>query len=1431
MKDTILKPDYLFEVSWEVCNKIGGIHTVISTKANILVNALHDNYICIGPDVWKETHGNPEFEEDRFLFRSWREQAGSEGIHIRIGRWKIAGEPIAMLVDFTPLFGEKDKIFTDLWLKFGLNSLSGQWDYTEPALFGYAAGQLIEHFYNYHLSASDRIAAHFHEWMTGSGVLYLNDKIPQAGTVFTTHATSLGRSLANNKRPLYSLLNSTEINTDALAQELGIVSRHSLEKLAANHADTFTTVSPGLIKECRQFLEKEPNIITPNGFDPACIPNENDYAEKRNMARTQLVNLAKGVINQNIPDNCMLVAISGRYEYHTKGVDLFIDALSKLNQSNPNNTIVAFILVPANQTGVRTEVVKRIQNPDYADPKSDEYITHMMVDEGYDPILQQLKRVNIHNMPDDKVKAIFVPTYLNGSDGVLNLNYYDLLTGFDLTVFPSYYEPWGYTSLESLAFHIPTITTSTTGFGQWVINRFEQHEKAITILDRDDDNYDEVVEMLSATLLNIVNQEGSGTLSGTGEGFNSLAHLNLKEGRILAGTIAESVYWDKLIDNYHNAYDLALHKANERHDLYKGKKPPSKLIELPPPASMMPVWKKIYVEINMPETFKQLPTLSRNLWWTWNYEAAEMFRDIDPVLWEQCEKNPNILLENLSTEHFDRLKQNDAFMKRYKHVIQKFSDYMHAANEKPEKQIAYFSMEYGLHESIKIYSGGLGVLAGDFLKQASDDNVNIVAVGLLYRFGYFSQNLSASGEQLATYAPHNFPKMSAQPVRDENGAWKKISIAFPGRTLHARIWKIDVGRIPLYLLDTDINENVPADRFITHQLYGGDWENRFKQEFLLGIGGIRLLDTLGLQPDVYHCNEGHAAFTGLERIRKYVLDNKLTFHEAQEVVRASSLFTTHTPVPAGHDFFSEDMLRTYMPHYAERLGISWDNFMQLGKMNPQNPEESFSMSVLAVKLSQQVNGVSRIHGAVSRDMFKDLYPGYFPEEIHIGYVTNGVHYGTWTGSRWQELYKNTFGEDFLHNISDPKPWEGIYTISDQIIWDIRTQQRKELFEYIKHRMLSNLSRRQETPRKIYQTLEAIDNQSLTIGFARRFATYKRAHLLFNDLERLSKIVNNEHKPVQIIFAGKAHPADQAGQDLIRNIVEISKRKEFLGKIVFLEDYDMELGAALTQGVDIWLNTPTRPLEASGTSGEKAVLNGVMNFSVMDGWWAEGYQPDAGWQLQEQKTYENQVFQDELDAETIYNTLETEIVPMFYERDENGIPVQWVQWIKNNIAKIAPHFTNKRMMDDYFKQYYSLLFESSDMICKNEFSKAREISRWKSHIIRGWDSIEVISKKLMSNSGKSIRLGELFKAELTVDLNELSKSDFGVEVVFTQKNLEGLPEIKSVYEMDSQINDQGQVIFSCEIPAKRTGKFNYAFRMFPNSDMLPHRQDFALVKWL
>jgi glycogen phosphorylase/synthase len=1428
MTDNNKKPDYLFEVSWEVCNKIGGIHTVISTKALHLSSKLNDNYICIGPDVWKETHGNPEFIEDKYLYRSWRKQAQKNGLHFRIGRWNIPGEPIVILVDFTPFFTEKDAIFADLWVKFGLNSLMGQWDYTEPALFGYAAGKVIESFYDYHLSARDSLLAHFHEWMTGAGVLYLKSNVPQAGTIFTTHATILGRSIAGNGLPLYSQLN--QLDADAKAQELSVVPKHSMEVNAAANADMFTTISKVAARECHKLLGKEVDFIIPNGFSQAFVPTEEEFALKRKLARKRLLDVASGLLNQPLPSESFLMVTSGRYEFKNKGTDLFIQALGKLNQQNLPTPVLAYILIPANQTGVRSEVMARVNKPDFSNPISNEYSTHKLVDTHSDQIITCLKAAGLNNSPSDKVKIIFVPAYLNGRDGAINLEYYDALIGMDMSGFPSYYEPWGYTPLESIAFHIPTITSSLAGFGIWAKDNFPDAGLSIITIDRDDFNKEAATDNLFKQLKTLIVDNGLGEFSADNNGFNSFSHAALASARQKAAQIAEVTLWEKQMDFYFRIFAQVLDKVSQREHLFRAKKLPVKPQELLKAKDSKPKWKKILIEINVPKQLEDLQRLSRNLWWTWNYEAENLFARIDPDLWVKAEQSPPRLLDSLTVEHYQNLMADKNFMADYHKVVDDFNNYMKAGEKKTSGQIAYFSMEYGLHTSVKIYSGGLGVLAGDYLKQASDDNIDLIGIGLLYRYGYFSQNLSLNGEQLANYHAHNFTYMSAQPVRNEAGEWVKISIAFPGRNIYAKVWRIDVGRIPLYLLDTDIPENASIDKAVTHQLYGGDWENRFKQEFLLGIGGIRLLDALGKKPKVYHLNEGHAAFAGLERLRKYVQDDKLSFEEAIEVVRFSSLFTTHTPVPAGHDFFSEDMLRTYMPHYAERLGISWDSFMNLGKMHPDLAEERYSMSVLATKLSSEVNGVSKIHGTVSQDMFKDLYPGYFTDEIHIGYVTNGVHYGTWCAPEWQKFYIESFGKDFLSDVSNTTSWEKIYNVPDAKIWHLRESQRANLMDFIRNRLLSNLSRRQETPKKVYQTLEALDEKALTIGFARRFATYKRAHLLFNDLERLSRIVNNPDMPVQFLYAGKAHPADKAGQELIKQIVEISKRKEFRGKVIFLEDYDMELGAALVKGVDIWLNTPTRPLEASGTSGQKAVLNGVLNFSVLDGWWGEGYIPEGGWAIKEESTYENQSYQDELDAEVLYNTFENEIIPMYYDRNAENVPVEWVRWIKNNIAGIAPHYTNKRMLDDYFKKFYNKLFRNNDLIHSDNFKKAKDLAKWKLNMIRRWSSVELYSLNIMNTSDNSLLLGDNFRAELTLVINDLSEEDFGVEIVFIQKTFEGEEVVISVYEMDQVKRVKDLLTLRCEVPARRVGIYNYAFRMYPKNPLLPHRQDMNLIKW-
>ena len=738
-----------------------------------------------------------------------------------------------------------------------------------------------------------------------------------------------------------------------------------------------------------------------------------------------------------------------------------------------------------------------------------------------------------------------------------------------------------------------------------------------------------------------------------------------------------------------------------------------------------PNWKEVTVKSRIPEELEKLSEIARNIWWAWNFEATELFRDLDPELWKECGQNPVLLLERMSYEKLEALAKDKVILRRMNEVYTKFRDYMDVKPDEQRPSIAYFSMEYGLSSVLKIYSGGLGVLAGDYLKEASDSNVDLCAVGFLYRYGYFTQTLSMDGQQIANYEAQNFGQLPIERVMDANGQPLIVDVPYLDYFVHANVWRVNVGRISLYLLDTDNEMNSEFDRPITHQLYGGDWENRLKQEILLGIGGILTLKALGIKKDVYHCNEGHAALINVQRICDYVATG-LTFDQAIELVRASSLYTVHTPVPAGHDYFDEGLFGKYMGGYPSRMGISWDDLMDLGRNNPGDKGERFCMSVFACNTSQEVNGVSWLHGKVSQEMFSSIWKGYFPEESHVGYVTNGVHFPTWSATEWKELYFKYFNENFWFDQSNPKIWEAIYNVPDEEIWKTRMTMKNKLVDYIRKSFRDTWLKNQGDPSRIVSLMDKINPNALLIGFGRRFATYKRAHLLFTDLERLSKIVNNPDYPVQFLFTGKAHPHDGAGQGLIKRIIEISRRPEFLGKIIFLENYDMQLARRLVSGVDIWLNTPTRPLEASGTSGEKALMNGVVNFSVLDGWWLEGYREGAGWALTEKRTYQNQEHQDQLDAATIYSILETEILPLYYARNKKGYSEGWIKVVKNSIAQIAPHYTMKRQLDDYYSKFYCKLAKRFQTLAANDNAKAKEIAAWKEDVVAKWDSIEIVS---------------------------------------------------------------------------------------------------------
>ena len=840
-----------------------------------------------------------------------------------------------------------------------------------------------------------------------------------------------------------------------------------------------------------------------------------------------------------------------------------------------------------------------------------------------------------------------------------------------------------------------------------------------------------------------------------------------------------------------------------------------------------PQWKEVNVKSTLPSELKCLDELAHNMWWAWNYEARNMWKSLDSDLYEEVGHNPVMLLDRLSYERKEAIVKDKAIMESVKQVYKKFRDYMDVEPDATRPSVAYFCMEYGINQVVKIYSGGLGMLAGDYMKEASDSNVNMCGVGFLYRYGYFKQTLSMDGQQIAKYDAQNFNSLPVERVLDENGQPIVVDVPYMNYQVHAYVWAMNVGRIKLYLLDTDNDMNSEFDRPITHALYGGDNENRLKQEILLGIGGILTLKKLGIKKEIYHYNEGHAALCNLQRLIDYIKEG-LSFNEALELVRASSLYTVHTPVPAGHDYFDESLFGKYMGGYPQMLGITWDEFIGMGRTNPEDHSERFCMSTFACNTCQEVNGVSKLHGWVSQRMFAPIWKGYYPEESHVGYVTNGVHFPTWTATEWRKVYAKYFDKNYIYDQSNESLWHAIYNVPDAEIWETHMALKKKLVNYIREKFAATWLKNQGDPSRVVALLDSITPNALYIGFCRRFATYKRAHLLFTDLERLSKIVNNPERPVKFIFSGKAHPADGAGQGLIKKIFEISQRPEFLGKIIFLEDYDMQLARRLVSGVDIWMNTPTRPLEASGTSGEKAEMNGVVNLSVLDGWWVEGYREGAGWALKQERTYQNQGYQDQLDAATIYSLLENEILPLYYNRNEQGFSEGWIKTIKNSIATIAPHYTMKRQLDDYFDKFYSKEAANFKKLAANNNRLAKELAAWKETVAERWDAIRVVSKD--DSALSAAETGKEYTLRYVIDEQGLNDA-VGLELISIKTDKNGEDHIFSKREFKMVGREGNNYTFEATFEPDVAGAFKSCVRMYPKNENLVHREDFCYVKWL
>ncbi len=853
----------------------------------------------------------------------------------------------------------------------------------------------------------------------------------------------------------------------------------------------------------------------------------------------------------------------------------------------------------------------------------------------------------------------------------------------------------------------------------------------------------------------------------------------------------------------------------------------------------MYVFNRIVVNPQLPKRINKITEIANNLWWSWNTEFLRLLKTIDRDLWEKCEKNPIKFLKQVSQEKLEEVEKDPAFLKEYDKIVENFDGYMASKNtwfsqkyfDNKNDLIAYFSAEYGLDQTIGIYSGGLGILSGDHLKSASDLGIPLVAVGLMYKNGYFHQRIDNDGIQHPEYKDLNLYDLPISAVKDNDGNDFITYVKFPERRVYLKVWQINVGRIKLYLLDSDLDINNEEDRGTTAKLYGGDQEMRIRQEIILGMGGVHTLKKLGYNPTIYHMNEGHSAFLNLEIIKDTIKEKQVSFNIAKDIASSKTVFTTHTPVPAGNDIFPIGLVEKYFKDFWPRLGISREDFLRLGMKPGDNLEPGFNMGILALKIAGKKNGVSKLHGEVSRELFADVWPHIAPSESPITYVTNGVHTCTWLAPKMKDLYNKYLIPYWQDNIHEDDVWKKINSIPDEELWKEHLERKKKLLDVVRHNLTVRLRREGVSYDAINEALGNLNPEALTIGFARRFATYKRATLIFRDIERITQILNNADRPVILIFAGKAHPADKYGADLIKQIHEVSMMPQFKGKIFILENYNIEISRYLVSGVDVWLNNPRRPMEASGTSGQKASVNGVVNFSVLDGWWAEGYNQKNGWTIGTNKDYVSYEEQDNADSQSMYETLEHKIIPTYYDKDENGISKTWIQYMKNSIMSTGGKYSTSRMLVDYTNQLYMPLCNLTKKYYSN-LEKVTEYDAWKQSISSNWKDIQIEQEEKNADN-VTLDAGNIIDVKCSVVLPNIDVNHIKAEVYYGRFLDNGTVQDVKVIEMKLERKDEEnkKYYYTAKIPLTSGGNFGYSFRVMPKHEMLLDSENLDLVKWI
>ena len=1405
----------LFEASWEVCNKVGGIYTVVSSKALEAVGRFGDNYFLLGPDLGNNAEFEPTEEPCWAVLAPALQQ---RGLNCRFGRWNIPGRPKVILVGFRDHYNQGQLLYS-LWNRFGVDSISGGWDYAEPVMFSTACGEVIETAAKvFHNDEGGRVLAHFHEWMCGGGLLHLKQNAPAIGTVFTTHATMLGRALSGTGVDIYA--QRKQIHPRREADAHNITAKHSMESTAAREADCFTTVSRLTAGEAAAFLGRVPDVVTPNGLDPHCIPDFSEDRTRPRRARARLLEAAGRLLRRTLPDDTRIFLIGGRYEFHNKGIDIFLDALGQVNDAlaESSTNVLALCAVMGGHSGPNPDAISG--DPARLPGDGGHWMSsHYVYNPPQDPILCACRRLNLDNRPDNRVQVIFDPAQLNGQDGFLNMPYQEVLSACDLGVFPSWYEPWGYTPQESIACAVPTVTSDLAGFGLWA-REMKGEECGVEIISREQTTYEKSTEALRDVLLS----------------YAGLDSEELRRRRASARSLCLQCTWEDFFPQYAQAYDMALTRAAGRAPANAQDRNALTRV-LTPSMSTTPNLHSFTVAPRLPKAIGRLRELAHNLWWCWHPECHTLFSELNPEEWQSGHHNPVTAIARASRARLKALAADPSYLRLYNATLEAFDAYMGAPRPdylplSEEKPLAYFSTEYGLAECLPIYSGGLGVLSGDHLKSASDLHLPLVGIGLLYKSGYFRQSIGKNGRQVAIYPQNDFSQLPLERVHDGNGEPVDIMIQLSGRRLFANVWRVRVGRVNLYLMDTDTPRNTDDDRRITSRLYEADRDVRLRQEILLGCGGVRLLRELGITPAAYHMNEGHSAFLIFERLRELMLNRGLSFAEAGEVIRGSTVFTTHTPVDAGNERFSIDAMETYFKPLAQSIGIGWNELMQTGRY-AKSERNVFEMTVLALNYAYRANGVSALHGYVSRQMWQEGWPGVPAAEIPIGHVTNGVHIPSYAGQAFRTLLNHTIGEGWEEHILDTADWSKLADVPDDELWTVKQLQKKRLLDHLRAQ-LPQVAKALGIPYERQKTMSArLAPSSLVIGFARRFAPYKRANLLFADIKRLCRILDNDRRPVIFVFAGKAHPADTQGIDIMQEVLQHALTPELEGKIFFIPDYDLSVSRLLAQGCDVWLNTPRRPREASGTSGQKVPVNGGLNLSVSDGWWCEGFNGRNGWNIGAQAGPGNAPEQNDYDdAESLYSLLEEKVVPLYFERDAFDLPHGWLCMVRESMMSLISQYSSHRMLTDYIRDYYQPAARRYALLTEKNFALARQLAAWKTGVAQRFGSLKMDSIVITGLGSEENADAESMHVSVDILPGDMRAGELLVQLVAGPGNgasFNGRPDVVDL-TLENDDEPAGRLTYTGDYTPTRNGRHIYGIRVMPMTKDLDSPLDTRLVLW-